>query len=179
VAAYSCVLTASLMLTVRPDRVAPFLCCFVLVFMLRLSATLPRSAHMLWPLRLRFLKAELGDAEWHTAAYIPVVRKSKEPGAGRRVQLRRSALLQRRLYLVFRSTIAASHMGVKVRLGERALRAFPRLLLYIGDIPDEIAILCLKSGECMRPCSMCDVHVKSAGASIALKSNDRDALKGI
>jgi len=121
----------------------------------------------------------LDDAEWHTAAYIPVVSKSKEPGAGRRVQLRRSACLHIRLYLVFRSAIAASHMGVKVRLGERALRAFPRLLLYIGDIPEENATLCLKSGECMRPCSMCDVHVKSAGASIALNSNDRDALKGI
>jgi len=125
------------------------------------------------------LNAETGDAEWHTAAYIPVVRKSKEPGAGRRAQLRRSALLQRVLYLVFLSAIAASHMGVKVRLGERALRAFPRLLLYICDIPEEKAILCLKSGECMRPCSMCDVHVKSAGAPVALNSNDRDALKGL
>jgi len=107
---------------------------------------------------------------------VPIVQKGKEPGAGRRAQVRRSAILQRVLYLVFRSAIAASHVGVKVRMGDRVLLAFPRLLLYIADLPEEKAILCLKSGKCARPCSMCDVSVTVAGAPEALNAADRDGL---
>jgi len=179
VSASSYLSAARSVITVRLGWPSPFVCFVLIDTALRLIAQLSPPAHTLWPLRLRFLNAETGEAEWHTAAYIPVVRKGKEPGAGRRAQLRRSALLQRVLYLVFRSAIAASHMGVKVRLGERELLAFPRLLLYICDIPEEKAILCLKSGACMRPCSMCDVHVKLAGAPAALNAKDRDARKGL
>jgi len=123
------------------------------------------------------LNAESGEAEWLNVAYIPIVRKGKEPGASARAKRRRAAILQRVLYLVFRSSIAASHVGVKVRMGDRELLCFPRLLLYICDIPEEKAILCLKSGKCARPCSMCDVDVKLAGTPEALDSEDRDARK--
>jgi len=112
-------------------------------------------------------------------AYIPIVRKGKEPGAAARAQQRRSAILQRVLYLVFRSTIAASHIGVKVALGNRSLLAFPRLLLYICDCPEEKAILCLKGGKTPRPCSMCRVSVAVAGAPEALDATDRDGRRDL
>jgi len=86
-----------------------------------------------------------------------------------------AAILQRVLYLVFRSAIAASHVGVKVRLGSRELLRFPRLLLYICDLPEEKAILCLKSGKCTKSCSICDVDVQVAGAPEAPNSEERDA----
>jgi len=135
------------------------------------------TAHSLYPLRIRILNAETGAAEWHNVAYIPVIRKGKEPGADLRAKRRRAAILQRVLYLVFRSAIAASHVGVKVRLGNRDLLCFPRLLLYICDLPEEKAVLCLTSGTCAKPCSICDVDVQLAGAPEALNSEERDARK--
>jgi len=113
---------------------------------------------------------------WLTAAYIPLVKKGKEPGAEVRAKRRRAAILQRVLYLVFRSAMAASHVGVKVRMGNRGLLAFPRLLLYICDLPEEKGILCLKGGKTSFPCSLCRVPVKLAGAPQALEAADRDAL---
>mgnify|MGYP000303253296 CR=1 FL=1 len=77
------------------------------------------------------------------------------------------------------STIAASHIGVKVTMGGRTLLAFPRLLLYICDIPEEKAILCLKKGKTQRPCSMCRVTVATAGAPMALNANERDGQRDL
>jgi len=113
---------------------------------------------------------------WLTVAYIPIVKNGKEPGAELREKRRRAAILQRVLYLVFRSAIAASHVGVKVRAGTRRLLAFPRLLLYICDLPEEKGILCLKGGKTRFPCFLCRVQVELAGAPEALDAVDRDAL---
>lgn len=107
------------------------------------------------------------------------MRKGNEPGAASRAQQRRSAILQRVLYLVFRSTIAASHIGVKVALGNRNLLAFPRLLLYICDCPEEKAIRCLKGGRTPRPCSRCRLSVAVAGAPEALDAADRDGRRDL
>jgi len=105
------------------------------------------------------------------------VRQTKEPGSEQRATRRRRSILQRVLYLVFRSAMAASHVGSKVRIGTREVLAFPRLLLYICDLPEEKALLCLKSGTTRRPCSMCDVSVELACEPEALDAADRDALK--
>ena len=136
-------------------------------------------AHTLYPLRIRILNEDTEEEQWVTVAYIPIVRKGKEPGAAARAQQRRSAVLLRVLYLVFRSTIAASHIGVKVMMSGRTLLAFPRLLLYICDIPEEKAILCLKGGKTQRPCSMCRVTVATAGAPMALDANERDGQRDL
>jgi len=109
-------------------------------------------------------------------AYIPIVRKGKEAGAEQRASRRRRAILQRVLCLLFRSAVATSHVCVKVRMGGRELRAFVRLLLYICDLPEEKALLCLKSGKTAHPCSMCNVSVTLACAPEALDAEDRDAF---
>ena len=112
------------------------------------------------------------EEAWPTVAYIPIVHKGKEPGAEQRASRRRRAILQRVIYLVFRSAMAASHVGVRVRVRGRALSAFPRLLLYICDLPEEKALLCLKSGKTTRPCSMCSVSVTLACSPEALDAED-------
>lgn len=110
-----------------------------------------KPAHNLYPLRIRIVIENREDV-WLTVAYIPIVRPKKEPGADERARKRRSAILQRVLYLVFQSTIADSHIGVNVHFVGRELPCFPRLLLYICDLPEEKGLLCLKGGKTARPC---------------------------
>lgn len=117
------------------------------------------------------------EVRFVTVAYIPVVRKLKEAGADEKARRRRSAVLQRALYIAFRTTIGASHSGVEVFAGNRILLAFPRVLLYLADIPEEKAILCLKSGKCAHPCSSCDVCVNQMGVLEALNSRHRNVFR--
>lgn len=82
------------------------------------------------------------EDEWHTIAYVPVLTTEKGSTGEERSRLRRMAVLQRVLYLGFRSTIAASHTGVPVDGGKHgSLLAFPRLLLYLCEKPEERAVL--------------------------------------
>jgi len=134
------------------------------------------SAHNLYPLRIRVVNEITEQDMWLTAPYNPIVKKGKEAGAEVRARRRRAAILQQVLYLVFRSAMAASHVGVKVGVGHRTLLAFPRLLLYICDLPEEKGILCLKGGKTPFSSSLCRVPVQLAGAPQALEAADRDAL---
>lgn len=111
-----------------------------------------------------------------TVAYIPMVRKQKEAAADERGRERRSGVLQRVLYLVFRTTMQASHEGVTFVREGRELWAFPRILLYLCDYPEEKAVLGLKSGQTKYPCSNCDAAAEVVGGPEALESRDRDAV---
>lgn len=138
------------------------------------------TAHKLYPIRIRAVNALADECEWHTIAYIPQVLQEKGAGGAERSRLRRMAILQRVLYLVFRSTISASHTGVPVpTLALGQLRAFPRVLLYICDQPEERAVLCLKLGMCHRPCSICTVTVGDMGSAQALRAKDRCPLETV
>lgn len=128
-------------------------------------------------MRVLVVNLTIEEAHYVTVAYIPVVRKLKESDADEKARLRRCAVLQRVLYLAFRSAIAASHNGAKVKVGDRNLTAFARVLLYLADIPEEKAILCMKSGLCAHPCSSCDVCVTQAGTPEALNARDRDVIR--
>lgn len=109
-------------------------------------------------------------------AYIPVVRTEQESSAAERGRIRRCGMLQRMLYLVFRSMIGASHDGERLELADRVIRAFPRVLLYVCDQPEERAVLGLKSGRCSHPCSNCDVHVSVLGGLQALRARERGVV---
>lgn len=137
------------------------------------------TAHKLHPVRARVINDVTGEAVWLTLAYIPAISKLKEPSAAERARQRRSDLLQRLLYLVFRSTIAASHEGVDITVEDRTLRVFRRTLLDLADLPEERSVLCLKSGSCTRPCSKCDVFFEDAGSVRALNAKDRDVLRQV
>lgn len=93
------------------------------------------AAHKLYAVRLRLVYSVSGEVKWVTVAYVPVVRTLKEPAGKERARHRRAAVLQRVLYLVLRSTIAASHVGVSIwdRRNKRNVVAFPRLLAYLAD----------------------------------------------
>lgn len=82
-------------------------------------------------------------------------------------------MLQRMLYLAFRSTIAASHVGARLRHGDRTVTAFPRILMYVCDESEESAVLGLNSGKSTRLCSNCHVHVSVLGGAEALRARDR------
>lgn len=114
--------------------------------------------------------------ERSTVAYIPMVRRQKEAAADERGRMRRSAVLQRVVYLVFRSTISASHEEVEFLHKSRHLRAFPRLLQYLCDYPEEKAVLGLKSGRTTFPCSNCVTTSGELGDAQSLTCNDRDAV---
>lgn len=136
------------------------------------------SAHKMYAVRIRVINSVTREVKWITVAYIPVVKTLKEPAGKERARQRRAAVLQRVLYLVLRSTIVAGNEGVTVQdpsMG-RSVVAFPRVLSYLCDQPEERAILCLKGGTCTRPCSLCDVHVREAGSSAALAAKDREVL---
>lgn len=117
------------------------------------------------------------EEQWYTVAYVPQVPTEKGPCGAERSRLRRMAVLQRVLYLTFQSLVNVSHSGVPFAAGELGeLRAFPRILLYMCDQPEERAVLCLKSGMCQMPCSSCDVHVADMATETALKARSREPL---
>eukprot|EP00170_Pyropia_yezoensis_P002430 contig_10199_g2434 len=134
-------------------------------------------AHKLYPIRVKVLNALTVEEQWYTVAYVPQVPTEKGPCGAERSRLRRMAVLQRVLYLTFQSLVNVSHSGVPFAAGELGeLRAFPRILLYMCDQPEERAVLCLKSGMCQMPCSSCDVHVADMATETALKARSREPL---
>lgn len=128
-------------------------------------------------MRVRLVNDDTGGIHWMTVAYIPLVRIQVEKAAKERSRLRRCGILQRVLYVCMRTAMAASRFGVEVRMGGQQLMAFTRVLLYVCDQPEERAVLCLKAGQCQRPCSQCDVMVDVAGSSEALDAAGRDVVE--
>lgn len=123
------------------------------------------------------IDAETGP-QWVTIAYIPVVKCTQETASRERARLRRVAILQRVLYVNMRSMISASRVGVSLPdpTTGRTLLAFPRVLVYVCDQPEERAILLIKAGACRLPCSNCNVNVDDAGSPSPLQSLERDPL---
>lgn len=118
------------------------------------------------------------EPQWVTVAYVPVVKKMTESAADERAKLRRCAVLQRVLYMAFRSVVNASHSGVTMYdKDSKPLTAFPRLLLYISDQPEERAVFAFKQGMCRHPCSHCDVELADCGTPRAVNAKDRNVLR--
>lgn len=117
------------------------------------------------------------DVTWVTVAYIPLVRKLTETAADDRSRLRRCGILQRALYACMRTAIAASHVGVETLVGDHMLTAFPRVLLYVCDQPEERSVLCLRAGKCQQPCTTCDVRVEVSGSATALTARERNVVE--
>jgi len=138
------------------------------------------AAHYLYPVRIRVVNDVTGRAEWHTIAYVPFVRKLKEPGAAEKAKGRRWGVLQRTLFLAFRDAISASHKGVELgeTIGGFSL-AFFRVLLYSCDQPEERAVLCMKGGNCARPCSNCEVLAEDACTSRGVDAADREVISTV
>ena len=135
------------------------------------------AAHKLYPLRIRLVNSVTGAIEWHTVAYIPVVRTLKEAAPEQRGRERRCGVLQRVIYLAFRTAIEASNSSVFIDGGvAEEVREFLRILLYLCDQPGEKAVLCLKAGTTALPCSGCRVAAEDAVTPAALTAADRNVL---
>jgi len=125
---------------------------------------------------VRLVNNVSGTIEWVTVAYIPIVRKLQEPGADERARIRRCGVLQRVIYTAFTHVIGRSHIGFRVKVGDQRALAFPRVLLYICDQPEERAVLGLKGGQCAHPCSSCMAAIETVGAPQALDAVDRNVV---
>jgi len=136
------------------------------------------TAHKLYPVRIRVVNLVTNAPQWVTTAYVPIVKKLTETAADERAKLRRSAVLQRVLYMAFLSVMNASHSGVTISTNDgKSLTAYPRLLLYIADQPEERAVLAFKQGMCGHPCSHCNVELKACGTAKALTAENRSVLR--
>lgn len=126
---------------------------------------------------MRVANVDTGEDEWITIAYVPVVPTEKGPGGAERSRRRRMGVLQRVLFLALRDLIGASHAGVSFAAANgRKLLAFPRVLLYQCDQPEERAVLCLKPGQCAYPCSTCTVPLASLCSVDALNARSRTII---
>ncbi|KAK1861397.1 hypothetical protein I4F81_003981 [Pyropia yezoensis] len=131
------------------------------------------AAHKVYPVRIKVVNVEIEEEECLTIAYIPSVATEKGSAGAERSRQRRVGVLQRVLYLALRSLINASHTGVRfVHVTGQELLAFPRVLMYICDQPEERAVLCLKPGQGAKPCSD-DEDVSSDGASDGNEAEDK------
>lgn len=114
-------------------------------------------------------------------AYIPVIPTLQETAGEARARQRRTNIFQRVLYATLRSTIGASHGGVAIYdpVARRTLTAYPRILAYLCDQPEERAVVCLKQGQCGHPCTCCMVDLEDSGSPAAVNAEERDALEGL
>eukprot|EP00168_Porphyra_purpurea_P000352 TRINITY_DN1039_c0_g1_i17.p2 TRINITY_DN1039_c0_g1~~TRINITY_DN1039_c0_g1_i17.p2 ORF type:complete len:190 (+),score=23.84 TRINITY_DN1039_c0_g1_i17:127-696(+) len=134
------------------------------------------SAHKLYPVRVRLVNDVSGTIEWVTVAFVPIVRKLQEPGADDKARVRRCGILQCVLHKVFTHVIGRIHIGFRVKVGDQSALAFPRILLYICDQPEERAVLGLRGGQCAHPCTSCMAKVEVVGAPQVLDADARNVF---
>lgn len=145
-----------------------------------LTFLLVRAAPKLYPVRIKVENVIAKEEVWLTNAYLSSVRTEKGSSGAERSRQRRIAIIQRVLFLALRRLIRASHTGVGfVNAAGRKLLAFPRVLLYLCDQPEERAVLCLKPGQCAKPCSTCDVFLAFLSAPSALTAKQRSVLNSL
>lgn len=137
------------------------------------------SAHKLYPVRVRLVNDVSETIEWVTVAYVPIVRKLQEPGADERARIRRCGILQRVIYAAFTHVIGRSHIGFRVKVNGQKALAFPRVLLYLCDQPEERAVLGLKGGQCPYPCTSCMAKIEIVGAPQAVNAADGNVINTV
>jgi len=148
-------------------------CCFLFRFC-PLGRLLP--AHKLYPVRVRLVNDVSDTIEWVTVAYVPIVRKLQEAGADERARIRRCGILKRVIYAAFTNVIGRSHIGFRVKVNSQRALAFPRVLLYLCDQPEERAVLGLKGGQCAHPCTSCMAKIDVISAPEAVTADERNVI---
>lgn len=133
-------------------------------------------AHKLYPVRVRLVNDVSGAVEWVTVAYVPIVKKLQEPGADERARIRRCGILQTFIYAALTHVIGRSHTGFHVNANGQKALAFPRVLFYVCDQPEERAVLGLKGGQCTYPCTTCMAKIDIIKAPQAADAEDRNVI---
>lgn len=132
----------------------------------------------MYPVRIRFPNVLSGKSNWLTIGYIPLVRpkhavKTKEKA---RLCQGRDSLTQRCLAGMLDGLIEASKDGVAVNPQQHGpMMAFPRVVLYAADQPEEFHVLGLQGNRCGFPCSECSTTKNRPRARTAV-AGCRDVL---
>jgi len=130
------------------------------------------------PLRMRVININTDKVRWVTPAYIPQVEaKFLVTMRGQEV---RAELLQRILHVLFRTSLLESHDGTWLNLpGGSCVRVSPRALLYVCDLPEERAVMCLKESGCLFPCTACTVGRDSSCTEAGTSAPARDVQETV
>lgn len=115
-------------------------------------------AHHMYPIRARFPNIETGLTQWVTVGYLPFLkpRHAMTRTEENKLRVQRNQLQQRCLAVLMDRFIEASRDGEAVVLRQHGLfTVFPRVCLYVADLPEERHVLGLMLNRCMRMCSFC------------------------
>lgn len=112
----------------------------------------------MYPIRVRFPNITSGLTQWVTVGYLPHLRPrhAMTRAESDRLRAERNQAQQRCLAVLLDRFIDASRDGEAVVLREHgAYTVFPRVCLYVADLPEERHVLGLMLNRCMRLCSHC------------------------
>lgn len=116
------------------------------------------AGHHMYPIRVRFPNITSGLTQWVTVGYLPHLKPRHAMTRAESDKLRavRNQVHQRCLAVVLDRFVDASRDGEVVVLREHgATTVFPRVCLYVADLPEERHVLGLMLNRCMRLCSHC------------------------
>lgn len=116
------------------------------------------AGHHLYPIRAQFPNVISGLTQWVTVGYLPHLKPRHAMTRAESDKLRavRNQVQQRCLAVLLDRFIDASRDGEAVVLREHgACTVFPRVCLYVADLPQEQNVLGLMLNRCMRLCSYC------------------------
>lgn len=117
-----------------------------------------RAAHHMYPIRARFPNIQTGTTQWVTVGYLPYLkpRHAMTRTEENKLRVQRNQLQQRCLAVLMDRFIDASRDGEAVLLRQHGeYTVFPRVCLYVADLPEERHVLGLMLNRCMRMCSLC------------------------
>lgn len=122
----------------------------------------------MYPIRARFPNVITGVSQWVTVGYLPHLkpRHAHTRNEDDKLRVVRNQLQQRCLAVLLDRFITASRDGEHVTLKEHGTwTVFPRICLYVADLPEERHILGLMLGRCHRLCSHCLAEQGDLGAA--------------
>lgn len=144
--------------------------CFLMAVQLFSDAALVSwsGAHNMYPIRTLFPNVITGVSQWVTVGYLPHLkpRHAHTRNEDDKLRVVRNQLRQRCLAVLLDRFITASRDGEHVTLKEHGTwTVFPRICLYVADLPEERHILGLMLGRCHRLCSHCLAEQGDLGAA--------------
>ncbi|KAK1860961.1 hypothetical protein I4F81_003547 [Pyropia yezoensis] len=122
----------------------------------------------MYPIRTLFPNVITGVSQWVTVGYLPHLkpRHAHTRNEDDKLRVVRNQLRQRCLAVLLDRFITASRDGEHVTLKEHGTwTVFPRICLYVADLPEERHILGLMLGRCHRLCSHCLAEQGDLGAA--------------
>lgn len=135
----------------------------------------------MYPIRVRFPNITEGLTQWVTVGYLPHLkpRHAMTRAEADKLRVYRNQVQQRCLAVLLDRFVDASRDGEAVALRDYGTcTVFPRICLYVADLPEERHVLGLMLNRCMRMCSHClatkdeigraDLHIEERSVASTL-----------